>query len=331
MKRAAITGITGQDGTYLARSLLRLGYEVHGLLRSPFDRIEANLRRRFGNEDVSKISWHYGSLEDPFSLVRFLKSARPDEIYHLAGLTDSRQSFNVPEETVFAITLGTLRILEASREICETSKIFLASSCEIFGVPREFPQNEKTPRQPVTPYGIAKLSADQFARLHREKYGRFVTIGILYNHESPLRSRNYLSSRVARAVAEIKKGRSRGLELGDLNAERDWSDARDFVQGFHLSLQAKTPGEYVFASGKTRRVSDLVDCAFRAAGLDYREFVTMTNRNEKSRQVAAGLCGNSSKAETELRWKREWDFEKTIEDMVRAELEDRSESDRSKP
>ena len=297
MKRAAITGITGQDGTYLARWLVRQGYEVHGLLRSPFDREEARLLRRFGAEDVAKIQWHNGSLEDPFSLVRFLKASQPVEIYHLAGVTDSRQSFNVPEQSVTAITLGTLRLLEAAREICASTRIFLASSCEIFGVPSQVPQDENTQKQPVTPYGIAKLAADQFARLHREKYGQFVSVGILYNHESPLRPPNYLSSRVTRAVAAIKQGHERELQLADLNAERDWSDARDFVRGFWLALQAKIPGDYVFASGQSRQVGEMVDCAFRAAGLDYKNFVKVIGRTNATQQVAVGLCGNARKAD----------------------------------
>ncbi len=331
MKRAAITGITGQDGTYLARWLVRQGYEVHGLLRSPFDGEEARLLRRFGAEDVAKIQWHNGSLEDPFSIMRFLKSSQPVEIYHLAGVTDSRQSFNVPEQSVAAITLGTLRLLEAAREICAGARIFLASSCEVFGVPAQVPQDESTLKQPVTPYGIAKLAADQFARLHREKYGQFVSVGILYNHESPLRPPNYLSSRVARAVAAIKQGRARELQLADLNAERDWSDARDFVRGFWLMLQAKMPNNYIFASGQSRRVEEMVDCAFRAAGLDYKKFVKVTERTSATQQVAVGLCGNARKAETELQWTRAWDFQKTIQDMVRAELENRPEIERANP
>ncbi len=331
MKRAAITGIAGQDGTYLARWLLNQGYEVHGLLHLPFDREEARLRRRFPADAVKAVRWHTGSLEDPFSLLRFLKAATPTEIYHLAGVTDSRQSFIIPEETVLAITLGTLRLLEAARETCPAARIFLASSSEIFGAPAASPQDEGTPRQPVTPYGIAKVAADQFGRLHREKYQQFVSIGILYNHESPLRAPNYLSKRVAKAVADIKVGRARELELADLNAERDWSDARDFVRGFHLALQGKTPGDYVFASGKPNRVADLVECAFRAAGLDYREFVKVTNRNLNSQQVVRGLCGNPAKAEVELNWQRNWNFTATIEDMVRAELEDRSEIERANP
>jgi GDPmannose 4,6-dehydratase len=331
MKRAAITGIAGQDGTYLGRWLLLQGYEVHGLLQFPFDREEPGLRRRFGPEGMEGVRWYNGSLEDPFSLVRFLKAAQPDEIYHLAGLTDSRQSFLVPEETVLAITLGTLRLLEAAREICPAARLFLASSCEVFGEPAQVPQDEATLRQPVTPYGIAKLAADQFARLHRSKYGQFVSVGILYNHESPLRPPNYLSSRVAKAVATIKQGRARELELGDLSAERDWGDARDFVRGFWLALQAASSGDYVFASGRRHRVADLVDCAFAAVGLDYREFVKATDRNQPAQQVAAGLCGDPRKAEQELGWRREWTFEQSVGDLVQAELEGRSEFDRADP
>lgn len=331
MKRAAITGIAGQDGTYLARWLLGKGYEVHGMLQFPYDREEPGLRRRFSPEAMAAVRWYNGSLEDPFSLVRFLKAANPDEIYHLAGLTDSRHSFLVPEESVLSITLGTLRLLEAAREICGSARLFLASSCEVFGVPAQTPQDEGTAMRPFTPYGIAKLAADQFARMHREKYGQFVAVGILYNHESPLRPPNYLSSRVAQAVAAIQQGRARELQLADLSAERDWSDARDFVRGFWLTLQASAPGDFVFASGQRHRVSDWVECAFRAAGLDYRKFVKVTGRNSNAQQVATGLCGNPRKAEVELGWKREWAFEETVEDIVRAELENRPDIERADP
>ncbi len=331
MKRAAITGIAGQDGTYLARWLLRQGYEVHGLLQFPFDREEPGLRRRYSPEDMAAVRWYNGSLEDPFSLVRFLKAAKPTEIYHLAGLTDSRQSFAVPEESVLAITLGTLRLLEAARELCADARVFLASSAEVFGVPAHTPQDESTPMRPFSPYGIAKLAADQFARLHRDQYSQFVAVGILYNHESSLRPPNYLSSRVARAVAAIKQGRAKELQLADLSAERDWSDARDFVRAFWLTLQAKVPGDYVLASGVSRRVEDLVTCAFRAAGLDHREFVRLTKRSQESKQVVTGLCGNPRKAETKLGWQRAWSFEETVQDLVQAELENRPEVLRADP
>jgi GDPmannose 4,6-dehydratase len=331
MKRAAITGIAGQDGTFLTRFLLRKGYDVHGLLQFPFDREEPGLRRRLGPDGLASVHWYTGSMEDPFSIVRFLKASQPDEVYHLAGLTDSRQSFMVPEESVHAITLGTLRLLEATRELCPAARLFLASSSEVFGIPATSPQDENTLRQPVTPYGIAKVAADQFARLHREKYGQFVSVGILYNHESPLRPPNYLSSRVARAVAEISKGRLQTLELGDLTSERDWSDVRDFVRGFWQALQASQSGEFVFSSGQSHRVSDLVDCAFRVAGLDYREYVKVVSREQAANSVSTGLLGNSAKAQADLGWKRVWTFEQTIENIVRCELESRSEFDRSNP
>jgi len=331
MKRAAITGIAGQDGTYLARGLLRRGYKVHGLLQFPFDREEPVLRRRYPADEFHAVRWMTGSLEDPFSLVRFLKAARPDEIYHLAGLTDSRQSFLVPEESVLSITLGTLRLLEAARELCPNARLFLASSAEVFGVPAETPQSETTLKQPATPYGIAKLAADQFGRLHREKYGQFVTVGMLYNHESPLRPPNYLSRRLSLGVAAIKRGETKELQLGDLSAERDWSDARDVVQAMWLSLQAAQPDDFVFASGTPKRVEEFVATAFRAAGLDWREFVRTTPRTDAQQQVTLGLCGNPHKAETELGWKRQWSFDAMVADLVQAELENRSELERANP
>jgi GDPmannose 4,6-dehydratase len=331
MKRAAITGIAGQDGTYLARGLLQRGYEVHGLLQFPFDREAPTLLRRYPKDEFDAVRWSTGSLEDPFSLVRFLKSAQPTEIYHLAGLTDSRQSFLVPEESVLSITLGTLRLLEAAREFCPEARIFLASSAEVFGEPAETPQSETTLKRPASPYGIAKLAADHFGRLHREKYGQFVSVGMLYNHESPLRPPNFLSRRLCLGVAAIHRGEAKELQLGDLTAERDWSDARDIVNAMWLALQAKQPGDYVFASGVPKRVEDFVATAFRAAGLDWRKFVTTTSRTAPQQQVALGLCGNPRKAEAELGWQRSWNFETMVADLVQAELENRSEFERAKP
>ena len=279
----------------------------------------------------SAVRWQTGSLEDPFSLVRFLKSAQPDEIYHLAGLTDSRQSFLVPEESVLSITLGTLRLLEAARELCPNSRVFLASSAEVFGVPAESPQSETTLMKPVTPYGIAKLAADQFGRLHREKYGQFVSVGLLYNHESPLRPPNFLSRRLSLGVAAIQRGETKELQLGDLSAVRDWSDARDIVNAMWLSLQADKPGDCVFASGQPRTVENFVAAAFRAAELDWKEFVKTTTRTSNHQQVTNGLCGNPRKAETELGWSRQWSFEAMVADLVQAELEHRPELERANP
>jgi GDPmannose 4,6-dehydratase len=331
MKRAAITGIAGQDGTFLARGLLKRGYEIHGLLQFPFDREAPTLLRRYPKAEFDAVRWSTGSLEDPFSLVRFLKSSKPDEIYHLAGLTDSRQSFLVPEESVLSITLGTLRLLEAARELCPDAKVFLASSAEVFGEPAETPQRETTLMNPATPYGIAKLAGDQFGRLHRAKYSQFVSVGMLYNHESPLRPPNYLSRRLCLGVAAIKCGEAKELQLGDLSAERDWSDARDIVNAMWLSLQAPKPGDYVLASGVQKRVEDFVATAFRSAGLDWREFVKSTNRTATHQQVTNGLCGDARKAEADLGWKRTWNFETMVADLVQAEIENRSEMERANP
>jgi GDPmannose 4,6-dehydratase len=331
MKRAAITGIAGQDGTYLARWLLRQGYEVHGLLQFPFEQEAIALRRRFSSEEMAAVRWYSGSLEDPFSLVRFVKASQPNEIYHLAGLTDSRHSFHVPEESVLSITLGTLRLLQATRELCPGARVFLASSAEVFGVPAQTPQNECTPMRPITPYGIAKLAADQFGRMHREQYSQFVAIGILYNHESPLRPPNYLSRRLSLGVGAIRCGEAKELQLGDLRAERDWSDARDVINGMWLALQAAKPSDYVFASGQQHKVEDFVAVAFRAAGLDWKQFVKITDRMESQQQVVNGLCGDPRKAETELGWKRRWNFDAMVADFVQAELENRSETERANP
>jgi GDPmannose 4,6-dehydratase len=330
MRKALITGILGQDGTYLARWLIRNGFEVHGLIRLPFSREEGRIRRRFAPEELPRLHFHTGSLEDALSVVSVLQKSNPDEVYHLAGVSDSRQSFLIPEQTLQSITIGTLRILEAGRLQNPGIRFFLASSCEIFGAPEQSPQREDTPRRPLTPYGIAKQAADQLARLHREKYGQFVSVGILYNHESPLRPENYLSRRVAKSVAAIKKGSQKKLRLGDLQAQRDWSDARDMVRGFCLALQAPQPDDFIFASGASRTVREFVDTAFAAAGLKAEAHIE-TDPSLAPTEVSAGLCGDPSRAERVLGWKRQWTFADTVADMVMAEISDRPELDRANP
>ncbi len=330
MRRALITGILGQDGTYLARWLIGKDFEVHGLIRLPFSREEERIRRRFTPDEISRLHFHTGSLEDPLSVVGILQESNPDEVYHLAGVSDSRQSFLIPEQTVQSITVGTLRILEAGRLQNPAIRFFLASSCEIFGAPEQSPQSEETPRRPLTPYGIAKQAADQFGRLHREKYGQFVSVGILYNHESPLRPPNYLSRRVAKSVAAIKKGLQQKLRLGDLQAQRDWSDARDMVRGYWLALQAPQPGDFIFASGVGRTVRELFETAFAAAGLSAEGHIE-TDPTLAPNEVTVGLCGDPSKAERILGWKRQWTFADTVTDMVKAELDDRPELARANP
>ncbi|HZM01687.1 MAG TPA: GDP-mannose 4,6-dehydratase [Candidatus Saccharimonadales bacterium] len=330
MRKALITGILGQDGTYLARWLIAKDYEVHGMIRLPFSREEERIRRRFTSEDLARLHFHTAALEDPFSLAGLLRNSSPDEVYHLAGLSDSRQSFLVPEQTVQSITVGTLRILEAGRFQNPAIRYFLASSCEIFGAPGHSPQREDTPRQPLTPYGIAKQAADNFARLYREKFNQFISVGILYNHESPLRPPNYLSRRVARAIAAIKKKKLQKLRLGDLQAQRDWCDARDVTQGFWLALQAEHPDDFIFSSGASRTVREFVEVAFAAAGLEAEAYIETDPASVPS-SVTVGLCGDCAKAEKILGWKRRWDFSGMVGDLVQAELEDRPEIERANP
>jgi GDPmannose 4,6-dehydratase len=241
MKRAAITGIAGQDGTYLARGLLRRGYEVHGLLQFPFDREEPVLRRRYPADEFHAVRWMTGSLEDPFSLVRFLKAAQPDEIYHLAGLTDSRQSFLVPEESVLSITSARCACLKPARAV-SNARLFLASSAEVFGVPAETPQSETTLKQPRRPTASPSLRPTIRAAAPREVWAVCHRGHALQPRIAVARPPNYLSRRLSLGVAAIKRGETKELQLGDLSAERDWSDARDVVQAMWLSLQAAQTG-----------------------------------------------------------------------------------------
>jgi GDPmannose 4,6-dehydratase len=331
MKTALITGVLGQDGTYLARWLLLRGYRVFGTLRGSAAAERARIWARFPPAERRRLGFLRAPLEDGGALRRAVRDAAPEEIYHLAGLSDSRRSFGLPEETFDSIVLGTVRLLEAARSTGRSIRIFLASSSEVFGRPGHEPQTEATRRDPVTPYGIAKNTADSLARLYRDHYGLFIATGILYNHESPLRPANYLSARVARAVAEIARGTQHELRLGNLEARRDWSDARDFVRGFHLALQSDRPRDYIFASGRSRTAGELVKCAFEVVGLDAADYV----RTEASRMgvvpVVTGLCGDPRRAVRVLGWRREWSFARTIMDMVEAELEGRPLQVRSDP
>jgi GDPmannose 4,6-dehydratase len=323
VKSAFITGVLGQDGTYLARWLLGKGYRVHGLIRGASARNQVRIHARFTAEERKRLKFHTAPLEHSARLARAFEAADPDEVYHLAGLSDSRRSFEIPEQTFESVTLGSVRLLELARRNSKPIRFFLASSCEVFGVPRQSPQNESTPRRPVTPYGIAKDAADSLARLYRDHYGQFISTGVLYNHESPLRPTHYLSGHVARAVAAITRSTQHDLKIGTLEAKRDWSDARDFVRGFYLALQAEHPGDYIFASGRSRTVAELVRCAFRAVGLDYKEYVTVEPARVGVVPVPSGLCGDASRARRVLGWKPRWSFEQTITDMVQAELEQR--------
>lgn len=323
MKRAFITGIEGQDGSYLADLLLTKGYAVHGLFRRNGNGNGelVNLQHLTADPQVfQKTLFLYpGDLDDLESVRGPLAHAAPDELYHLASQSRVGLSFEKVEETCRVTGLGALRLLELARQLPTPPRLFHASSSEIFGSPEHLPQDESTPVAPITPYGCAKAFGTQMTRIYRKNFGLFAVNGILFNHESPRRGQDFVSRKICRAVAAIKTGKQSELQLGDTSAQRDWGHARDYVRGMWLALQAEAAEDYVFATGKLHRVQDIVEIAFRAAELDWRQFV----RQESSLLRRADPCrvvGNPAKAARLLDWRPEITFEQTISEMLQAEL-----------
>jgi GDPmannose 4,6-dehydratase len=321
MKRAFITGIEGQDGSYLAELLLAKGYEVHGLFRRSTNGHAVNLKPLKADPQVfQKTLFLYpAELDDADSVRAPLEKCAPDEIYHLASQSHVGQSFEKVEETCRVTGLGALRLLEMARQLPKPPRFFHASSSEIFGSPEQSPQDEHTPFNPITPYGCAKAFGTQMTKIYRRNFGLFTVNGILFNHESPRRGPNFVTRKICRAVAAIKAGREQELALGDTSAQRDWGNARDYVRGMWLTLQYESPEDFVFATGRLHRVQDIVEIAFRAVDLDWQKFV----RQEKSLLRPADprqVIGNATKANNLLGWQPEISFEQTIAEMVAAEL-----------
>jgi GDPmannose 4,6-dehydratase len=318
VKRAFITGIAGQDGSYLAELLLAKGYEVHGLVRrAPVPRLDHLIRdpQIIGK----KLHLHSGDLDNSDSIRVPLEKFAPDEFYHLASQSHAGQSFETIEETCRVTGLGTLHLLEITRKLPKPPRFFHASSSEIFGNAEQSPQDETTPVAPVTPYGCAKAFATQLVRVYRKTSGLFAINGILFNHESPRRGENFVTQKICRAAAAIKFGKQKKLVLGDTNAQRDWGHARDYVRGMWLALQHGAPEDFVFATGQLHRVQEIIEIAFDIAGLDWRQFV----RNDPKFLRPADprhSVGNSAKAKSLLQWQPEIPFEKIIEEMTRAEI-----------
>lgn len=322
MKRAFITGIEGQDGSYLAELLLAKNYEVHGTFRPASNGRAANLRHLKADPQIFQktLFLHPADLDDLASLRTPLEQSAPDEIYHLASQSHVGASFEKVEETCRITGLGTLRLLELTRKLPVPPRFFHASSSEIFGSPEQSPQTENTPVNPVTPYGCAKAFGTQMTRIYRKNFGLFAVNGILFNHESPRRGENFVTRKICRAVAAIKAGRQAELVLGDTSAQRDWGHARDYVRGMWLALQHGQAEDFVFATGKLHRVQDIVELAFQAAGLDWQKLVRQEKqffRPADPRQV----IGNATKAKELLGWQPEITFEQTIAEMVQAELQ----------
>ncbi|GEJ56369.1 GDP-mannose 4,6-dehydratase [Anaeromyxobacter diazotrophicus] len=322
MRKALITGITGQDGSYLAEVLLEKGYEVHGMVRRSSSFNTGRIDHLYQDPHLpgTRLFLHFGDLNDASSLNIILKKVRPDEIYNLGAQSHVRVSFDVPEYTAEVTGTGTIRLLEAVREIgLSDTRIYQASSSEMFGASPP-PQNEKTPFYPRSPYGCAKVYSYWIGVNYREAYGMHVSNGILFNHESPRRGETFVTRKVTRAASRIKLGMQKKLYLGNLEARRDWGFAKDYVEAMWLMLQQPKGDDYVCATGESHTVRELCELAFGHLGLDYREFVDIDPRYYRPTEVDF-LLGDASKAEQQLGWKPRTSFKALVSMMVESDLE----------
>lgn len=319
---ALITGITGQDGSYLTELLLKSGYSVHGLVRRTSNLQRSRIEHLRGDEEIygKRLFLHYGDLSDPTTLRRIFSEIRPAEVYHLAGQSHVGLSFEIPESTCDEAGMATLRLLEIARDQPEPPRFYHASTSEVFGAAVESPQTETTAFCPTSPYGCAKAFATQLARVYRNSYGLFVCNGILYNHESPRRGENFVTQKIARGVARIARGLEKTLTLGNLASCRDWGHAQDYVKAMWLMLQHATPDDYVVATGETHSVKDLVEAAFAFVGLRWQDFVKYDPSFDRPAEPSR-LVGCSKKIQQTLGWKPAVTFEQLVAEMVEAELE----------
>ena len=348
-KRALITGVTGQDGAYLSELLLSKGYEVHGIKRRSslintqrIDHLYEDL-----HEDDVKFILHYGDLSDSTNIIRIIQEVQPDEIYNLGAMSHVKVSFDEPEYTAQVDGIGTLRILEAVRllGLTQKTKIYQASTSELYGLVQEVPQSETTPFYPRSPYAVAKLYAYWITINYREAYGMFATNGILFNHESPLRGETFVTRKITRAVCQIALGQQDKLYLGNLDAQRDWGHAKDYVEAMWLILQQEVPEDYVIATGVTTRVREFVRMAFEYLGVevsfegeDVHEVGKVVACHSPSYQIEIGkvvvsvdekyfrptevelLIGDPTKSMTKLGWKPKYDLKALVDDMMQGDL-----------
>lgn len=321
-KIAFITGITGQDGSYLADLLLSKDYVVHGLVHRPDSVGSSNIKHLVADPAImeKRLFLHNGAFEDATHLRRVISRAKPDEFYHLAGQSSPRISLELPETTVDSVGMATLRLLEILRDLDHSTKFLYASSSEVFGSPSYSPQDELTPLNPTTPYGAAKAFSQQMARIYRIAYKLPTCSVILYNHESPRRSGNFVTMKVARAAARIKKGQQTQLELGSLAGQRDWGWAPDYVNGMWMMLQAKAADDFILATGKLHSVEQLVAEAFRCLDLNWRDHVKFDPALVTTVEPISP-CGNPSKAHRLLGWQSTVNFEQMTERLVKSEFD----------
>ncbi len=324
MKKALITGITGQDGSYLAELLLAKGYEVHGIIRraSTFNTSRIDHLYRDPHVNGVKLFLHYGDLADAVQMVKLLYALQPDEIYNLAAQSHVRVSFDIPEYTGDVVGVGAVRILEAIREagLVKKCRYYQASSSEMFGKVQQVPQTEETPFWPRSPYGCAKMYAHWLTVNYRESYHLHASSGILFNHESPRRGETFVTRKITRAATRIKLGLQDALYLGNLDARRDWGYAKEYVEMMWVMLQQDQPDDYVVATNETHSVQDFIEETFGLLGLEWRKHVRHDARYERPAEVDL-LIGNPAKAKRQLGWEPKVKFKELVRIMTDADLE----------
>jgi GDPmannose 4,6-dehydratase len=321
MTKALITGITGQDGSYLAEFLLEKGYEVHGIIRRASTFNTGRIDHLYKDPHINgvRLFLHYGDIADSTNLIKLLYRIQPDEVYHLAAQSHVRVSFDIPEYTADVTALGTVRILEAIRETGVKSKFYQASSSEMFGKVQESPQTETTTFYPRSPYAAAKVYAHWMTVNYRESYGLFASSGILFNHESPRRGETFVTRKITRAIARIKAGTQKKLYLGNLEAKRDWGYAKEYVEAMWLMLQQNEPDDYVIATGETHSVEEFLNEAFEYANLDWHDYVEIDAEYLRPTEVDQ-LIGDASKAKRAFGWEPTVTFKQLVRLMVDSDI-----------
>jgi GDPmannose 4,6-dehydratase len=319
-KKALITGITGQDGSYLTELLLAKGYDVHGIVRRTAAPYRGYLERAPATKNSPRLFLHHGDLADAGSLIRLLEKIRPDEVYNLGAQSDVRISFDIPGYTADVTATGVARLLEAIHQLNLPTRFYQASSSEMFGKVREIPQSELTPFHPRSPYAVAKVYAYWIAVNYRESYGLHSSNGILFNHESPRRGENFVTRKITTAVARIQAGLQEKLFMGNIEAQRDWGYAKEYVEAMWLMLQQPQGDDYVVATGETHSVREFLELAFDRVGLDWQKHVEIDPKFYRPAEVEQ-LIGNADKARTRLNWSPKTKFAELVRIMVDADVE----------
>ena len=320
-KKALITGITGQDGSYLTELLLEKGYEVHGIIRRSSSFNTERIDHIYSDPHIenTRLFLHYGDLSDSSNICRIIEKVEPDEIYNLGAQSHVRVSFDTPEYTGDVVGLGTLRLLDAIKDTKINTKFYQASSSELYGKVQEIPQKETTPFYPRSPYAVAKLYSYWITVNYRESYDMFNCNGILFNHESPRRGETFVTRKITKALAKIVAGKQDKLYLGNIDAKRDWGYAKDYVEAMWLMLQQDTPDDYVVATGETYSVKDFLTQAFKTVNLDWEKYVEIDSRYFRPAEVEL-LIGDPTKAKQKLNWTPKTSFKELVRIMVEADL-----------